>query len=120
MIIMVASVACLQNVRHGHGDMYNFERAFSYRAGRGKSADLQVGAKQQVHIRFFSRLMAKNIGKLFKHFHGAGQAASFSHGQVPHLRASIRGGNGEDEEVPHTHLQGVQKQRKTYGVFSKF
>ena len=61
---MFASVACLQNVRHGHGDMYNFERAFSYRAGRGKSADLQGGAKQQVHIRFFSRLMAKNIGKL--------------------------------------------------------
>ena len=46
MIIMVASVACLQNVRHEHGDMYNFERAFSYRAGRGKSADLQGGAKQ--------------------------------------------------------------------------
>ena len=62
MIIMVASVACLQNVRHEHGDVYNFERAFSYRAGRGKSADLRGGAKQQVNIKFFSRLMTKNIG----------------------------------------------------------
>ena len=68
MIIMVASVARLQNVRHGHGDVYNFERAFFYRAGRGKSADIQGGAKQQVHIRFFSRLMTKNIGKLFQAF----------------------------------------------------
>ena len=97
-----------------------FRERFFYRAGRGKSADLQGGAKQQVHIRFFSRLMTKNIGKLFKHFHGVRRAASFSQGQVPHHGASIRGGNGEDEDVPHTHLQDVPKQRKTFRVFSKF
>ena len=84
----------------------------------GAKAQIFRGGKTASKYQILQQVNDKKIlAHCLKHFHGVRQAASFSQGQVPHHGASIRGGNGEDEDVPHTHLQGVPKHRKTYRVF---
>ena len=89
MVIMVASVACLQNVRHEHGDVYNFERAFFLQggagqkrrySGRGKTASKYQILQQVNDIKYWRIVQAfpqGTTGRLF--FSGAGPASRGVH-----------------------------------------